>query len=257
MEAKNHFIHCLVIHKPEEGYRLSHHIHQACAEAKTMEVLPSWDEAIQYLNAGHKVDLIIGNYELIDLHPFAFDKMDKFIPVIFTSAKPFVTEKAFTLNCLDFINDNPTDERLAKSFEKFKRLYLSSNKPHIAKGTMASFSDNSPQKSRFLVKDGEQLFHKTQDDVAFFMADKGQTYLIEMGSGHHYLINNKLMELEDALDPKQFFRINRSIILNVKAIGAIKKHVNNRLKITPKVNYDEDLIVSREKVSQFKRWVNQ
>ncbi|GAB3650501.1 LytTR family DNA-binding domain-containing protein [Echinicola sediminis] len=257
MEAKNYFIHCLVIHKPEEGYRLSHLIHQACAEAKTMEVLPSWEEAIQYLNSGLKVDMIIGNYELIDLHPFAFDKMDKFIPVVFTSAKPFVTEKAFTLNCLDFINDHPTDARLAKSFEKYKRLYRSTSKLRPAQGGHSFQAEDSPQKARFLVKDGEQLFHKSQDEVAFFLADKGQTFLVEMVSGHHYLSNKKLMELEELLDSRQFFRINRSVILNIKAIGTIEKYTNNRLKITPKVNYGEELIVSREKVSSFKKWVNQ
>lgn len=257
MEAKNYFIHCLVIHKPEEGYRLSHLIHQACAEAKTMEVLPSWDEAIHYLNSGHKVDLIIGNYELIDLHPFAFDKMDRLIPVVFTSAKPFVTEKAFTLNCLDFINDNPTDERLAKCFEKYKRLYKSGSKLRPVQSDHSSQSDESHQKSRFLVKDGEQLFHKSQDEVAFFLADQGHTLLVEMVSGHHYQLNKKLMELEDILDSRQFFRINRAVLLNIKAIGTIEKHINNRLKIIPKVNYGEELIVSREKVSKFKKWVNQ
>lgn len=256
MEAKNHFIHCLVIHKPEEGYRLSHHIHQACVEAKTMEVLPSWEEAIHYLEAGNRVDLILGSYELIDLHPYAFEKMDKFIPVIFTSSKPFVTEKAFSLNCLDFINDNPTDQRLAKSFEKFKSLYRSNSKLHFSKQILGVTGGNH-QKSRFLVKSGEQLFYKNQNDVAFFLADQGQTYLVELGSGNQYHISYKLMDLEDQLDPDQFFRINRSIILNIETIDTIKKHLNSRLKIIPKVPYENDIIVSREKVSKFKKWVSQ
>ncbi|WP_200975364.1 LytTR family DNA-binding domain-containing protein [Echinicola sp. 20G] len=256
METENQFIQCLVIHKPEEGYRLSHHIHQACLEAKTMEVLPSWEEAMQYLKAGNKVDLIMGSYELTDLHPFVFEKMDKSIPVIFTSTKPFVTEKAFALNCLDFLNDNPSDERLSKSFEKFKLLYR--HKVVKSKPTAPlENSDSQKQKSRFLVKSGEQLFQKTQEDIAFFLADQGQTYLVEAETGHQYLINNKLMDLEDQLDPKQFFRINRSMIMNVKSIGAIKKYVNNRLKITPRVTFNEEIIVSREKVSKFKKWVNQ
>ncbi|GGF28650.1 LytR/AlgR family response regulator transcription factor [Echinicola rosea] len=256
MKVEKQFIQCLVIHKPDEGYRLSHQIHQACEEAKTVAVLPSWDDAIQYLRNGNKADVILGSYELTDLHPSVFDKMDKFIPVVFTSPKPFVTEKAFALNCLDFINENCSDERLTKTFDKFKLLYPKRNVDD-AKNKAKPTETGSPQKTRFLVKSGEQLFQKNQEDVAFFLAEGGQTYLVEMVSGAQYLMSNKLMELEEQLDPNQFFRINRSIILNVKAIGAIKKYVNSRLKILPKVAYNDDIIVSREKVSKFKKWVNQ
>ena len=256
MKVEKQFIQCLVVHKPDEGYRLSHQIHQACEEAKTVAVFPSWDDAIQYLRVGGKADVILGSYELTDLHPSVFDKMDKFIPVVFTSAKPFVTEKAFALNCLDFINENCSDERLTKTFDKFKLLYPKAKaKTDQEKAVPADTS--FPQKTRFLVKSGEQLFQKNQEDVAFFLAEGGQTYLVEMVSGEHFLVSDKLMDLEEQLDSTQFFRINRSIILNVKAIGAIKKHVNSRLKITPKVNYEDDIIVSREKVSKFKKWVSQ
>ncbi|QDH78511.1 response regulator transcription factor [Echinicola soli] len=254
MKVEKQFIQCLVVHKPDEGYRLSHQIHQACIEAKTVAVLPSWDDAIQYLRDGNNADVILGSYELTDLHPSVFDKMNKFIPIVFTSAKPFVTEKAFALNCLDFINENCSDERLTKTFEKFKLLYPKANPgEEKAKPT----ETGSSQKTRFLVKSGEQLFQKNQEDVAFFLAEGGQTYLVEMVSGEYYLMSNKLMDLEEQLDPSRFFRVNRSIILNVKAIGAIKKHVNSRLKITPKVAYNDDIIVSREKVSKFKKWVSQ
>ncbi|AWW30801.1 DNA-binding response regulator [Echinicola strongylocentroti] len=256
MKVEKQFIQCLVVHKPDEGYRLSHQIHQVCEDAKTVAVLPSWDEAIQYLAENGKADVIFGSYELTDLHPSVFDKMNKFIPVVFTSSKPFVTEKAFALNCLDFINDNCSDERLTKTFQKFKLLYPKENNKE-AKEKNVSADVGQSKKTRFLVKSGEQLFQKNQEDVAFFLADGGQTYLVEMISGEHYLVSNKLMDLEEQLDPSQFFRINRSIIINVKAIGAIKKHLNSRLKITPKVDFNDEIIVSREKVSKFKKWVNQ
>lgn len=257
MATENTFIQCLVVHKAEEGYKLSHQIHQACAEAKTIEVLPSWEDAIQYLNREPKPDLILGSYELTELHPSTFDRLDKKIPVVFTSSKPFVTEKAFWLNCIDFVPDNPHEDRLKRTFDKYKLLHSKASAKQPMPAPSISPEEKNAQKSRFLVKSGDHLFQKTPEDVAFFLADKGQTFLVEMGSGELYQISHKLLDLENQLDSKQFFRINRSVIINVKAIGAIKKHVNNRLKITPKIDYQEEIIVSREKVSKFKKWVNQ
>ena len=66
------------------------------------------------------------------------------------------------------------------------------------------------------------------------------------------------MDLESELiDQKEFFRINRSIILNIHAIGQIQKYLNSRLKIDLKVDFPDEIIVSREKVTKFKKWVNQ
>ncbi|MDN3668993.1 LytTR family DNA-binding domain-containing protein [Echinicola jeungdonensis] len=255
MEYEKNFINCLIVHKPEEGYRLSHHLHHSCKEAKTLEVLSNWEEAIRFLEYGHKADLIIGSFELTDLHPFVFEKLDKKIPVIFTSTKPFVTEKAFSLNCMDFLNDDPSEDRLAKSFEKYKRLY---SQNQISTTGTAQSPDTSQPKSRFLVKSGEKLFYKNPKDVAFFLAEGGLTYLVEMDTGEKFIVDHKLKNLEDQyLDPQQFFRINRSIILNIKAIHSIKKYPNNRLQITPKTSYRDEIIVSREKVSKFKNWMNQ
>ncbi|MBT0812468.1 LytTR family transcriptional regulator [Litoribacter ruber] len=258
MGVENQFINCIIVHRSEDGYKWSHKFQNVNPFLKTVEVLASWEEAYNYVEKGNKVDLIVGSYDLTDMHPFIFEKLDMRIPVIFTSPKPFITEKALSLNCLDFINENADQERIRKSFEKFQVLYS------IQTGSSPSgpFSSepqlNSNQKSRFMVKSGDSFLAKMPSEVAFFLADNGQTYLYEMGTGERFTINQKLMDLEaDVLDPREFFRINRSVLININAIGPIQKHINSRLKITPKIQFHEELVVSREKVTAFKKWVNQ
>jgi len=255
------FIQCIVVHKPEEGYKWSHQFQNIHPYIKTMEVFNSWEDALRYVENGNKVDLVVGSYELTDVYPMIFERFDRTIPIVFTSIKPFITEKALQLNCLDFINENANMDRLAKCFEKFQLLYGEVKTPSLSPSTIAPNEGglaNSSQKSRFLVKSGDKFFYKQAQDVAFFLAEDGQTYLIEMGTGDKYLINHKLMDLEsEFIDHKEFFRINRSIILNIHAIGQIQKYLNSRLKIDLKIDYPDEVIVSREKVTKFKKWVNQ
>ncbi len=58
------------------------------------------------------------------------------------------------------------------------------------------------------------------------------------------------------MDPKQFFRVNRSFILHIESIKDVVVFSNSRLKIFPKVEIDKEIIVSREKVAVFKEWFN-
>ncbi|WP_143959286.1 LytR/AlgR family response regulator transcription factor [Litoribacter populi] len=258
MGVESQFINCIIVHRSEEGYKWSHKFQTINPFLKTVEVLSSWEEAYNYVEKGNRVDLIVGSYDLTDMHPYIFEKLDMRIPVIFTSPKPFITEKALSLNCLDFINENADQDRIRKSFEKFQVLYSIQVGTSPTGPSSGETQLNGNQKSRFMVKSGSSYLAKMPSEVAFFLADTGQTHLYEMGTGEKFTINQKLMDLEaDVLDPKEFFRINRSTLININAIGPIHKHINSRLKITPKIDFPEDLIVSREKVTAFKKWVNQ
>lgn len=254
----SNFINCIIVHKPEEGYKWSHQFQNIHPYIKTMEVFNSWEEALRYVENGNRVDLVVGSYDLTEMHPIIFEKFDQRIPVVFTSMKPFITEKALHLNCLDFINENADAERLKKCFDKYQLLYGSTEDQKVSIPKEEKITPFTSQKSRFLVKSGDKLFYKEPQDVAFFLAEEGQTFLVEMNTGNKYLISHKLMDLEsEFIDQKEFFRINRSMILNIHAIGQIQKYVNSRLKIDLKVDYPHEVIVSREKVTKFKKWVNQ
>jgi two-component system, LytTR family, response regulator LytT len=260
MRVEDQFIYCIIVHKSEEGYKWSHKFQNVHPYVKTLEVMGSWEEAYNYVEAGNQVNLIVGSYELTDMHPFIFDKLDKTIPVVFTSPKPFITEKALALNCLDFINENADQERIEKSFAKYQLLYSNKVQQPTPAAPLTNHVEHvaGNQKSRFMVRSGDTFVYKLPSEVAFFLAEGGQTFLIEMGSGQKFVTSHKLMDLEaDHLDQKEFFRINRSVLINIHAIASIHKYLNSRLRISPKVEYPDELIVSREKVTKFKKWVNQ
>ena len=108
-------------------------------------------------------------------------------------------------------------------------------------------------KSRFMVKLGDHIKSITIDQIGFFFADGRDVYLIT-NQLRKFIIDYTLESLEEILDPKIFFRINRSYILNINAIQDVVVYSNSRLKITPAVKWESEMVVSREKVSEFKEW---
>jgi len=95
-------------------------------------------------------------------------------------------------------------------------------------------------------------------EVAYFYAEDKIVYLKEIGTSKKYIVNFSLEELEkNILDPAQFYRINRSIIINLEALVEMKTYHNGRLKLIVKSTDDLDLIVARERVGQFKDWISQ
>jgi DNA-binding LytR/AlgR family response regulator len=108
-------------------------------------------------------------------------------------------------------------------------------------------------KTRFMVKLGDHIRSITTDQISFFFADGRDVYLITYQL-KKFIIDYTLESLEEVLDLKTFYRLNRSYIININAIQDVVVYSNSRLKITPNVKWEQEIIVSREKVSEFKEW---
>jgi two-component system, LytTR family, response regulator len=112
---------------------------------------------------------------------------------------------------------------------------------------------NKEYKTRFMVKLGEHIRSITTDQIAVLYADGRDVYLVTSQS-KKFIIDYTLESLEDILDPKVFFRLNRTFILNINSIKDVLMYSNSRLKITLNQDFDKEIIVSREKVGDFKEW---
>jgi DNA-binding LytR/AlgR family response regulator len=108
-------------------------------------------------------------------------------------------------------------------------------------------------KERFLVRMGSHIHSLKTENIALFFAE-GRTVFIITDENKKYIIDYKLEELSDILDAKQFFRANRTYILNLNSIKDVLVYSNSRLKVQPYVNVEKDIIISRDKVSSFKKW---
>ena len=112
-------------------------------------------------------------------------------------------------------------------------------------------------KRRFLVKIGDRLKTKPVDDIAYIFAEGKTVYIVSSTDKRKYIVEHTLDELEhQLLDPIDFYRINRKFIVNINSIDEVRNYVNSRLKLTVDPVSEVDMIVSREKVSDFKSWLN-
>ena len=111
-------------------------------------------------------------------------------------------------------------------------------------------------KGRFTVMQGKKQFIIDAGDIATFTANNKIVYLLTH-EGTRYIVNYRLEQLESLLDPRHFFRLNRSVIVNARAILQVKPHVNSRLKLLIRLGEGfTEAIISRDRVAAFRRWAN-
>ena len=214
-------------------------------------------DGIQLLEEkAQEADLIFMDIQLTDGLSFEiFDQMELKIPVIFITAFDQYALRAFKANGIDYILKPVTYTALKESMQKFESLKDTiRNRAEITNLSTALHKiADSNYKSRFMVKIGEHIHSITTDQINMFFAEGRDVYLIN-DHGRKLIIDHKMESLESLLDPKKYFRTNRSFIVNIDAIQDVLIYSNSRLKITMKVDFDKDIIVSRDKVNNFKSW---
>jgi DNA-binding LytR/AlgR family response regulator len=114
---------------------------------------------------------------------------------------------------------------------------------------------NNKYKSRFLVKVGQSIHSIQIEAIHHFVTHESLTFLVGKVKGK-YPIDFTLDQLETLLDPKLFFRINRKIIIQINSIEKVDSYFNGRLAITSKLLEGDLRIVSRDRVNDFKKWLD-
>jgi DNA-binding LytR/AlgR family response regulator len=110
-------------------------------------------------------------------------------------------------------------------------------------------------KQRFLIRKGSKLQHIPAGSVAYFLSDVSTTFLIDENNDQ-YLVDYNLETLEDLLDPREFFRINRKMICSIKAVVQIENYFNGRLLLELTPAFNEEVFVSRQRVKDFREWLD-
>ncbi len=219
--------------------------------------LESIEESVQWFSTRPAPDLVFADIHLSDGHCFEiFKKINFQKPVIFTTAFDNYALDAFQLFSIDYILKPVTAEALASAINKYRQIsnMVVTNYSLLSDQVKENFSTR--YKNRFLAKVGQRSFFIKAGDVAYFMADNKIVYLVD-NDGNRFIINYTMEKLEPLLDPHDFFRLNRKVIVHSNAIDQVKPYFNNRLKIVLKnVKTDEDLVISRERVTAFKTWAD-
>lgn len=179
-------------------------------------------------------------------------------PIIFMNASDHFAFSSFDHNCIDYILKPIQEDRLVKAFYKLKNLQQNHSN---ALGFVEKYLKNSlgkTYKKRFLTKVGNKIKFVATDEISYLYSEDGLSYLIEKGSNQKSIIEHGMNELESKLlDPAKFYRINRSCIINSEDLLEMKPYLNSRLILSLKSKTQQELVVAREKVSDFKKWINQ
>lgn len=220
--------------------------------------LESVKESIAYLKEAQGFDLLFLDIQLSDGLSFdIFNEITLDKPVIFTTAYNEYALKAFELNSIDYLLKPVEPEMLQKALLKLKKQKQSEAPIFNGDELRAILGiEKRGNKKRFLVKIGDQFKQIPTADIAYFFADRNTIYLITHDN-KKYIVDYKLDELEDLLDPTHFFRVTRSYIVNIQAITKIHKYFNSRLLIEVMPAVEEQLLVSRVKVDEFLKWMDQ
>ncbi|MBT1704962.1 LytR/AlgR family response regulator transcription factor [Chryseosolibacter indicus] len=228
------------------------------ANTKVLARLDSVRSTVEWLQINQElIDLIFMDIQLIDGLSFqVFQQVKVKKPVIFTTAFNEFALDAFKVNSIDYLLKPITFTDLSASLQKLETLreQLQPGQDQSQKIQHAFSSlKTKDYKTRFMVKLGEHIRSITAENISLLYAEGRDAFLLTT-QNKKFIIDYTLEALEDILDPAVFFRLNRTFIVNINAVKDVIVYSNSRLKIILQQEFDKEIIVSREKVNDFKEW---
>ena len=244
--------------EPLAAERLSSLVIQLKPDAQIITILDSVKRSIAWLQSNPKPDLVFMDIQLADGLSFEiFDQVEIKSPIIFTTAYNEYALKAFKVNSIDYILKPIDAAELKVAFDKHKNL--TSTTPSSEK-MMESISHamqmlTKKYKERFLVKVGEHLKTIETTDILFFYSLEKTTFAQTIDRRKH-ILDFTIDQLESLVNANSFFRINRKYLISFDSIQDIISYTNSRFKLILKSSDDSDIIVARERVQEFKEWLD-
>ncbi|WP_033961426.1 LytR/AlgR family response regulator transcription factor [Psychroserpens jangbogonensis] len=236
--------------------RLQRMLTELDMEAEVM--LHSVEESIEWFQNNEHPDLIFLDIQLSDGLSFEiFETIDINSAVIFTTAYDEYALQAFKLNSIDYLLKPIDEDDLAIAVSKYKERAPKQQSVTLDFNDIKKLLVNPIEreyKKRFSVKVGQHLKLINIDDIECFYSENKGTYAFT-SEGRNYLLDTTLEQLEDELEPHKFFRISRKFFVNVNAIKDMVSYTNSRLQIKLNTYKEQDIIVARERVKDFKDWL--
>lgn len=242
--------------------RLQKLIKEIDPSSEILAVLDSIESSVQWLQLNQAPEIIFMDIQLADGISFdIFDQIQIKTPIIFTTAYDDYSLKAFKVNSIDYLLKPVNKNELAQSIQKFQQLKnqfsVVNYQQQVSKLLSSLQSEQVKFKNRFLVKLGDRLESVSESEIGYFQA-KDKMVLLITSQEKKYPVDYALDDLERLLHPDFFFRINRQFIVRIDAIQSIHNYFHGKLKIMLKPSIkDVDIVISREKSTQFKQWLDQ
>ena len=243
--------------------RVQRLLHQAAPEAQVVAVLDSVMAGLAWLKSNLPPDLILADIHLADgLSLELFERTVVQSPVIFTTAYDAYAIRAFKANSIDYLLKPIKLTELTAALTKLQQWRAPATPaPSATDATqrLERLLDSLPRpdqhyKSRFLVRSGEQLLPLPAEQIAWFQSRHEVTTLAAL-DGRRFVVDYTLEQLESLLDPRQFFRLNRQYVAHLQAVQRLHPYFNGKLKLDLAPSPADEVVVSREKASALKQWL--
>jgi len=221
-------------------------------------LLHSVEESLEWFQNNDHPDLIFLDIQLSDGLSFEiFEKIDIKSAVIFTTAYDEYALRAFKLNSIDYLLKPIDEEELATAISKFANQFQANSVSNLDFEAIKRMLVNPVSKEyrkRFSVKIGQQIKVIDVTEIECLYSENKGTYIHTLDN-RDYLIDSSLEVVEAELDPKDFYRISRKYIIPLQSVKEIQLYSNSRLKISLPTYKADEVIVARERVSDFKEWL--
>ncbi len=224
-------------------------------------VFDSVSDTVDWLQTNEQPHVIFLDIQLSDGIGFSiFEKVKINSGVIFTTAYDEYAIRAFQLNSVDYLQKPVKEVELLKSIEKYERIIQLldvGNKQEVdyAKILSGLKSNSKNYRKRFLVNKRESFYSVTVDEIAYIYFESKLVYIVTKNQ-NEYVVNYTLDRLEEELDPDEFFRANRQVILHLNTIQSLENYFGGKLKVKLLPQFDKKIIISRAKATAFKNWLD-
>ncbi len=218
-------------------------------EIRIAATLTSVRDSLAYFRQHAEPQLIFLDIQLSDGPSFSiFEQLQIESYVIFLTAYEEFALKAFDLNSLDYILKPFTEADVMRGLRKYESMVAHRAFPGPPRGSFPK-----EYRHRFLVRKGQQIHTLRTTEIAYFYKD--EVVMLVKKDGTTFLYDATLEELEDELDPRYFFRINRQYLVNYPSIQSLSPGSSNRYKIALEPASKQDVFVSQSKVAPLKTWL--
>ena len=240
--------------EPRAARQLENLLNESALNFNVLDVIDSVEEAISWLKINKNLDLIFMDIQLADGLSFEIFQHLEVESPIFTTAFDQYAIQAFKVNSIDYLLKPIQREDLDAALTKFNKTNSSNTiQPKILKQLLDSMQE--PQyRSGILVKEGSGFVQIKISEILYVYSENS----ISFGVTHNkrFIIDETIDQLYSSLNQSQFYKINRGQIVSKSSVEKLNPYFNHRVKLSITNPRDQEFIVSRQKSSDFKRWLN-
>ena len=230
-------------------------------KTEVVDCLNSIRSAVEWFQNNPHPEIVLLDIQLSDGLSFEIFKQVKVeSAIIFTTAYDEYAIQAFKVNSVDYLLKPIEEDELKTAFSKYynyNKQFIREQNSNIDFSELASLikGGKTEYRKRFLIHSNESFFHLPVENIALFYSMQGITFAVTFEK-REYPVNFSLENLKEQLNPEQFFKVNRQIIINIDSIKRVHSYFNGKLKLEIQPSHSADIVIGKDKTAAFKRWLD-